>query len=61
MLIADTPDGVVFFKLGKSPWISGYNGMTLDRVETVDIESGLLGDILNIHCGNGKTYIFIAQ
>lgn len=60
MLIAENPN-VIFFKLGKSPWISGFNGMTLDRVESVDIEIGTLGDILNIHCENGKTYIVIAQ
>ena len=61
MLVAENPGGVVFFKLGQSPWISGYNGMMLDRVETVDIESSMLGDVLNIHCGDGKTYIIIAQ
>lgn len=60
MLIVENPN-MIFFKLGKSPWISGFNGMTLDRVKTVDVESSILGDVLNIHCGNGKTYIVIAD
>lgn len=52
---------IIFFKLGESPWLSGYNGMTLDRVKSIDVEKDILGDILNIHCGDGRTYIVIAN
>ncbi len=53
MHVAENPN-MIFFKLGKSPWISGFNGMTLNREKPLTLKVAFWGTFSTFIVGMAK-------